>query len=96
MALLDEARAAGVRDRVVLADAGFGNVTAFRDGLTARGLPYVVRVSETVVVWPPDTRFAVPPRSAKGRPTSVERARDSATPLTLGALAATLRHRRVT
>lgn len=94
--LLDEARSAGARAHVVLADAAFGNVTAFRDALTARGLSYVLRVSETLVVWPPATPFAVPRRGPVGRPTSVARVVNDATPLTLAAVAATLRHRRVT
>src|SRR2546425_7572662 len=37
----------------VVADAGYGNVTAFRDGLTARGLSYAVGVTGETSVWPP-------------------------------------------
>jgi SRSO17 transposase len=97
LALLDAALAAGVRRHVVLGDAAFGEVTAFREALTARGLPYVLRVPSTLVVWPPDTRFAVPIRpSATGRPRSTPRPTTPTAPLTLAALAATLRHRRVT
>ena len=81
---------------MVLGDAAFGEVTAFRDALTARGLSYVLRVPSNLVVWPPDTRFAVPAgRSAIGRPRSTPRPTTSTTPVTLAALAATLRHRRV-
>lgn len=97
LALLDAALAAGVRRHVVLGDAAFGEVTAFREALTARGLSYVLRAPGTLVVWPPGTRFAVPPRrGATGRPRSTPRPVSTATPLTLAALAATLRHRRVT
>ena len=36
----------------VVADAGYGTATEFRDGLTARQLLYAVGVSEDVTVWP--------------------------------------------
>lgn len=97
LALLDAALAAGVRRHVVLGDAAFGEVTAFREALTARGLAYVLRVPSTLVVWPPETQFTVPTRqSATGRPRSTLRPTDPTAPLTVAALAATLRHRRVT
>lgn len=96
LALLDAALAAGVRRPVVLGDAAFGEVTAFREALTARALSYVLRVPSHLVVWPPDTRFAVPARRrATGRPRSTPRPTTPTAPLTLAALAATLRHRRV-
>jgi hypothetical protein len=77
-------------------DAAFGEVTAFRDALTARGLSYVLRVPSNLVVWPPGTRFLVPTRRrATGRPRSTPRPATPTTPLTLAALAATLPHRRV-
>jgi SRSO17 transposase len=94
--LLDAARDAGVGPYVVLADSAFGKVTAFREALRARGLPYVVRVSEDVVVWPPGTVFAVPESPATGRPRTVERAEPGIHPVRVSALAPTLKHRRVT
>jgi len=95
--LLDGALATGVRPHVVLGDAAFGEVTAFREALTARGLSYVLRVPSNLVVWPPGTRFAVPARrGATGRPRSTRRPTTPASPLTLAAVAATVRHRRVT
>ncbi len=97
LALLDAALATGVRRHVVLGDAAFGEVTAFREALTARGLAYLLRVPSNLVVWPPDTRFAVPAgRRAMGRPRSTPRPTTPTVPVTLAALAATLRHRRVT
>jgi SRSO17 transposase len=97
LTLLDAALAAGVRRHVVLGDAAFGEVTAFRDALTARGLAYVLRAPSNLVVWPPATRFAVPAgRSATGRPRSIPRPTVPTTPVTLATLAGTLRHRRVT
>jgi SRSO17 transposase len=95
--LLDAVLAAGVRRHVVLGDAAFGEVTAFRDALTARGLAYVLRVPHTLVAWPPDTRFTVPARrGATGRPRSTPRPLTPTSPLTLAAIAASRSHRRVT
>jgi SRSO17 transposase len=97
LALLDAALAAGVRRHVVLGDAAFGEVTAFRAALTARGLSYVLRVPSNLVVWRPDTHFAVPTgRSTTGRRRSTPRPTTPTAPLSLAVLAATLRHRRVT
>jgi SRSO17 transposase len=39
LGLIDQALSAGVRHHMVLDDAGYGDATEFRDGLTARGLP---------------------------------------------------------
>ena len=50
----------GVRPHVVLADAGYGEVTAFRDGLTELGLKYVVGVPGSIVVWAPGAGPDVP------------------------------------
>jgi SRSO17 transposase len=52
---LDAALAWGVRKHVVLADAAYGDCIEFREGLTNRGLDYVVGVSGTTVVWPQDS-----------------------------------------
>jgi SRSO17 transposase len=62
LALIDDALAAGVRHHVVLADAGYGDSTEFRDGLTARGLPYVVGVMGTHCIWQPGVHPTVPER----------------------------------
>jgi SRSO17 transposase len=86
-----------VRRHVVLGDAAFGEVTAFRDALAVRGLTYLLRVQGSLVVWPPGTRFTVPARRGPmGRPRTTLRPTGPTSPVTLAALAATLRHRRVT
>src|SRR5271156_5875104 len=54
-----------------VADAGYGADGAFRSGVTAMGLPYVVGVQSTLSVWPPDTEPLPPkPWSGRGRPPS--------------------------
>jgi hypothetical protein len=97
LALLDAALRAGVRRHVVLGDAAFGEVTAFRDALTLGGLVYLLGVQGSLVVWPPGTPFTVPARrGTTGRPRSMPRPTLPTSPVTLAALAVTLRHRRVT
>jgi SRSO17 transposase len=55
---------------VVLADAGYGNGTAFRDALTELGLPYAVGIESSTTVWKPGQQpLPVPPRSpGRGAP----------------------------
>jgi SRSO17 transposase len=50
----------------VLSDAGYGTETAFRDGLGALGLPYVVGITGQLSVWPPG-RQPLPPAPYSGR-----------------------------
>jgi SRSO17 transposase len=69
--------AEGVPAAPVVADAGYGVVTAFRDALTAQGIPYMVGISIETTVWPPD-RAPLPPQTYGGRgrpPTLVRRTR---------------------
>jgi SRSO17 transposase len=61
LAQIDAALEWGVKRRVVLADAGYGDVTEYRDGLVERGLDYVVGVQSSVVVWKPGTGPIPPP-----------------------------------
>lgn len=45
--------AQGAPRHCVLGDAGYGVDTAFREGLTELGLPYVMGITGSVTVWPP-------------------------------------------
>ncbi|HEU5321833.1 MAG TPA: IS701 family transposase, partial [Methylomirabilota bacterium] len=45
--------AAGVPRAPVVADAGYGNVAAFREGVQACGLSYAVGIAAETSVWPP-------------------------------------------
>jgi SRSO17 transposase len=64
--LLDQLRAWGLRPKPVLADAGYGNSSGFRQGLARRGLQYVVGVESHTAVWEQPTQ-RVPPRRRPGR-----------------------------
>jgi SRSO17 transposase len=75
----------------VLADAGYGVDSAFRQELTELGLPYVVGVSSAVVVWPPGVEPLAPaPYSGRGRPPVVPRRTPERQPLSVKALALAL------
>src|SRR5213594_3516996 len=56
-------QADGVPLAPVVADAGYGVATEFRDALTARGIAYLVGVREDTKVWPP----GVTPRPSRRR-----------------------------
>src|ERR1700710_1783347 len=49
--LLDQVRAEGWPGQVVVADCGYGVSEPFRDALAARGLHYVVGVTDRMVVF---------------------------------------------
>jgi SRSO17 transposase len=53
----------------VVADAGYGDVTAFREGLMHRGFSYVVGIKADTSVWLPGSEPLPPKRwSGRGRP----------------------------
>jgi SRSO17 transposase len=85
--LLDE----GAPPHCVLADAGYGVDTAFRQALSDMGLLYVVGVTSAVVVWPPGVE-PLPPAaySGKGRPPVVPRRTARRQPVSVKALALSL------
>ncbi len=64
---IGQALADGVPPGVVVTDAGYGNDTDFRDGVTALGLPYVAGIQGTTGLWPPGTGPLRPsPGAAEG------------------------------
>ena len=72
--LLDEALSWGLAPRLVLADAGYGGSTEFRDALAARQCPYLVGISGEHVTWPPGSHPRLPRRSSSvGRPRTQHR-----------------------
>ena len=63
------AQADGIPPGMVLADAGYGVDTAFRDGITALGLAYVVGIQSSASLWPPgQAPLPAKPWSDRGRP----------------------------
>ncbi|GAC1356181.1 MAG: hypothetical protein NVSMB4_17020 [Acidimicrobiales bacterium] len=77
----------GLPDRPVVADAGYGDITGFRLGLTERGLSYVVAVKGTTSAYPSDAAPSAPGYTGRGRP-PVPRYREDPSNLTALAVAA--------
>jgi SRSO17 transposase len=66
LAQIEQLMEQGAPRHCVLADAGYGVDTAFRERLSALGLPYVVGVTGQVTVWPPG-HARLPPAPYSGR-----------------------------
>jgi len=92
---IDAALAAGVRKHIVLADAAYGDNSAFRSGLVDRGLGYVVGVVGKTMIWPPGSRpRQMAKKRGRGRPPT--RHVDAAhPPVSIEQLALGLRYRDV-
>lgn len=88
---LEQLRAAveaGVPPGVVLADAGYGDETAFRDGITEMGLFYAVGIRPGTTVWPPGVSPLPPkPQPGRGRPSSLLRRGPGHEPMSVKELA---------
>jgi SRSO17 transposase len=73
---------------VVLADAGYGNDSGFRQGLDALGLEYVVGVQSATSVWPAgDGPRAPRPYRGRGRPPRLVRRDETHRPISARQLA---------
>lgn len=69
LTLVRRVRAAGFQLALVVADAGYGDVHAFRTALDRWRLAYAVGISSTVTVFPGTPRVVpTPPRPRGGRP----------------------------
>jgi SRSO17 transposase len=72
----------------VVADAGYGTVTAFRDGLVERGLAYAVEIPAEIRVWPLGEEPSPPaPWPGRGRPPRLSRRTAEPRPVSVAALA---------
>jgi SRSO17 transposase len=83
-------QAEGIPPAPVVADAGYGDTTEFRDALTTGGLPYVVGLRGDTTVWRPGTA-PLPPkrgRGGRGRPSIRVRRTRHHQPVSLTQLAA--------
>ncbi|MFD1627708.1 IS701 family transposase [Azospirillum griseum] len=82
------AMTAGLPPGVVLMDAGYGNDTALRDGVTALELTYVAGVQSSLTVWPLGVEPLPPkPWSGRGRPPRRLRRAPGHEPVSVKALA---------
>jgi len=80
--------AEGAPRHCVLADAGYGVDTAFRNRLSELGLPYVVGITSLVVVWPPGIEPLPPKRyGGRGRPSMMPRRTPRRQPMSVKTLA---------
>jgi len=75
----------------VVADSGYGDVTEFREEITARGFSYVVGVKKKTAVWPPGEEPLLPRRRSKtGRPPTRVRRQGDHKPVSVRTLAESL------
>lgn len=87
---IDELLAEDLPRAPVVADAGYGVATEFREQLTARQLLYAVGISEDVTVWPEGAEPLRPPAPSAhqvGRPRKLLQRDDTHQPLSVKALA---------
>ena len=93
--LIEQAREAGELPNTVVADAGYGVDTAFRDRLTEMGFVYVLGVTGAVSLWP-EGQAPLPPKrwSGRGRRSKLLRRDKKHKPLSAKALALGLPARR--
>jgi SRSO17 transposase len=92
LALLDEVRAERLPHALVVADAGYGAVTEFREGLEQRQERYIVGLlGEEVVLFEPPRWVPHLPTRKRGRPaTRAYLAEDGPRPVAVGTLAQSL------
>jgi SRSO17 transposase len=88
---LDQLRvagAAGIKAEVALIDAGYGNDTDLRDGMTEIDLPYVVGIQSSTSLWLPGVEPLPPkPWRGRGRPPSAIRREPAHQPVSAKQLA---------
>jgi SRSO17 transposase len=66
--LIDQVRGWELPDQIVIADAGYGDTTEFRDALEARQLFYVVGISPNLGVWTKAPKVKIPEYRGRGAP----------------------------
>jgi SRSO17 transposase len=85
--MIDELGQWGLVPPLVCADAGYGEITAFRQGLDERQIPYVVQLKSGTSAYPEQVKPHQPQWSGRGRPPAA-RYRDKPASLKQLALAA--------
>lgn len=66
--MIDELTEWGLRCPLAVTDAGYGEITAFRQGLDDRRIPYVVQIKSGTSAYPEHVRPEQPEWSGRGRP----------------------------
>jgi SRSO17 transposase len=66
--LIDQVRGWELPDQIVIADAGYGDTTEFRDALEARQLFYVAGISPNLGVWTKPPKVKIPEYRGRGAP----------------------------
>jgi SRSO17 transposase len=91
LAQIRQAKQAGLPGDVVAADAGYGDDTDYREGITQLGLLYVVGIKPKTTVWTPGTAPLPPkPWSGRGRKPTRLRRDETQAPVSVKALALSL------
>ncbi len=91
LAQIEQLLADGMPKAPILADAGYGDATAFREALTALGLSYAVGAQGQITVWPPGKAPLLPKRySGRGRPPTSLRREARHRPVSIEAFAKSL------
>src|SRR5574342_130506 len=94
--LLDDALRWGLPRRLMIADAGYGDSTDFRDALVARGCRYLVGLSGIHLAWPPGSHPHPPRRTGRCGPPPTRYRDGHRRPTAVSELCAALDHRNVT
>ena len=95
LSLLDKALSNNGPSLPVLADAGYGDSSDFRDELRKRKLTYAVGISSQTSVWRAETKLEIPSNSGLGRPCSRARAVDGSVPVLVDEVARELKFERI-
>lgn len=85
--MTDEVIAWGHQPPVIVADAGYGEITAFRQGLSGRNIPYVLAVKASTSAFPAEALPGPAPYAGRG-PRGTDRYREKPSSLRELALAA--------
>ncbi|WP_426986086.1 IS701 family transposase [Pseudarthrobacter sp. Y6] len=79
--MIDELGAWGYRPPIMVGDAGYGEITAFRSGLSERAIPYMVAVKHSTTAHLQDTPIGVAEYAGKGPRSHQRRYLDAPTSL---------------
>jgi SRSO17 transposase len=93
LGLIEQALAQAIARGFVLTDAGYGSDTAFRQAVSALGLPYVMGVGSAASVWAPGVRPLPQTKPRRGPPSLRLRRDEDRKPISAKELALNLPER---